>query len=174
MNVILLNGPSSAGKSTIAAGLRGLLPAFCGRDCAVVSLDDFLAMSPDEPIWEDDVFETVEPMNASIAAAIESGCDVIIDHAITSERIFRGITEPLAGHSVFPVLVTCAPDILAEREKARGDRFPGSAETSAQYLYPQSGYRLTLDTGTLSPDEAALTIATVVGGAEFLSNKGGF
>ena len=53
--VLLLNGPSSAGKSTIARALQKKLLAR-GVDAAVVSLDDHLQMSADTPIWEDDVF----------------------------------------------------------------------------------------------------------------------
>lgn len=53
--VILLNGPSSGGKSTLARALQRLLEAQ-GRRFGIVSIDDLLEMSPEEPIYEDDVF----------------------------------------------------------------------------------------------------------------------
>ena len=56
------------------------------------------------------------------------------------------------------VKVTCNPEILRKREQTRGDRCPGSAESSAAYLYPKEGYDLVLDTGTRSPSENALYI----------------
>lgn len=45
--VILLNGPSSGGKSTLARALQRLLEAQ-GRRFGIVSIDDLLEMSPDE------------------------------------------------------------------------------------------------------------------------------
>ena len=54
LDVILLNGPSSAGKSSIAKALRQKLHE--SGNTAIISLDDYLQMSAYEPIWEDDVF----------------------------------------------------------------------------------------------------------------------
>ena len=52
---ILLNGPSSSGKSTLARALRRLLQEQ-GREFGIVSIDDLLEMSSEEPIYEDDVY----------------------------------------------------------------------------------------------------------------------
>ncbi|MBO7364094.1 MAG: GNAT family N-acetyltransferase, partial [Lachnospiraceae bacterium] len=48
-DAVLLNGPSSAGKSSIAEQLRRKL----GVTAVTVTLDDYLEMSVREPIWED-------------------------------------------------------------------------------------------------------------------------
>ena len=53
-DVILLNGSSSTGKSSIAKALRQKLHD--SGNSVIISLDDYLQMSANEPIWEDDVF----------------------------------------------------------------------------------------------------------------------
>ena len=61
--VILPGGPSSSGKSTLARALQHLLEAQ-GREFGIVSIDDLLEMSPEEPIYEDDVFAIAEKLGA--------------------------------------------------------------------------------------------------------------
>lgn len=53
--IILLNGPSSSGKSTLAKNLQKYMLEK-SQKYNVVSIDDFLKMNSDEPIYEDDVF----------------------------------------------------------------------------------------------------------------------
>ncbi|MBO4562203.1 MAG: DUF3795 domain-containing protein [Clostridia bacterium] len=152
-DAILLNGPSSAGKSTlaraIAAALRGR------RECAVISLDDHMLIEPWEQIWEDDVFDAVPTMSAETEKALEAGKLAIIDHVITSERIWDAAMSSLGGRRCLKVLVSCDPEVLRERERSRGNRFPGSAEDSLKYLYPKEGYDLAVDAGKTSPEDIA-------------------
>ena len=126
---ILLNGPSSSGKSTLARALRRLLEEQ-GREFGIVSIDDLLEMSPDEPIYEDDVFAITGELGARVRAALD-GCPALT------------------------VRVTCAPEVLRRREAQRGDRCVGSAEASERYLYPKTGYDVTVDTGKMSPEACA-------------------
>ena len=55
--VILLNGPSSAGKSTLAGNLQKFIKDQINEEYGITSIDDFLKMSTGEVIYEDDVFE---------------------------------------------------------------------------------------------------------------------
>lgn len=152
--IILLNGPSSAGKSSIAAKMQNILTNQ-GKDAVIISLDDYLKMSVEEPIWEDDVYETVPAMSADIAKELKSGKTVIIDHVITSSRIYDSLLSATAGHAMKTVLIQCDPEILKKREAARGNRFAGSAQASSQYLYPASGYDLAVDTSENTPQQTA-------------------
>ncbi len=162
--IILLNGPSSAGKSTIAARLSELMRD-AGVPSAVVSIDDHMKLAPGERVWEDDVFEIMPGMCAAVEAALARGDTVIVDHVITSARIYELLRAAAAGRDMFTVLVHCSPAILREREAARGDRHIGSAEESARYLYPKDGYDLSVDSGVLTPGEAADQIARKALGA---------
>jgi len=93
-DVILLNGSSSAGKSSIAKELRQKL-----RDsgsAVIISLDDYLQMSADELIWEN---ERGDRCTGSAEASLQylypkTGYDLCVDSseagsAALAEVIFR-------------------------------------------------------------------------------------
>ncbi len=143
---MLLNGPSSAGKSSIAKAMQKKLND-SGKTAVVVSIDDYLRMTAQEPIWEDDVFAVTPDMCREISDALRQGKLVIVDHVITSARIFDALMEAIAGAAMKTVLVTCGPDVLRKREAIRGERCIGSAEASLRYLYPRTGYDQAVDSG---------------------------
>ena len=93
-------------------------------------------------------------MNAlcyDIAAPLQDGKTVIIDHVIISARIYRALNNALDGFQMKTVLVSCDVETLRQREAERGDRYTGSAEASLQYLYPKTGYDLCVDSSEASP-----------------------
>ena len=149
-DVILLNGPSSAGKSSIEKALQQLL-LDRGTDAVILSLDDYLQMSANEPIWEDDVFAIMPRMCEGIEAALRDGKTVIIDHVITSFRIWHALYNAVSESQKKTVLVSCDVETLRRREAERGDRCVASAEASGQYLYPKTGYDLCVDSSEASP-----------------------
>ncbi len=152
-DVILLNGPSSAGKSSIAQTMRQRL--YDNGSAVIISLDDYLQMSANEPIWEDDVFSIMPRMCEDIQTALQDGKAVIIDHVITGARIYRALTDAVDGFQMKTVLVSCDFETLRRREIERGDRCAGSAEASLQYLYPKTGYDLCVDSSEASPEVLA-------------------
>ena len=156
--VILLNGPSSSGKSTLAEAPRTLVADRRQERYEVVSIDDFMKTDPMETIYEDDVFEISGEMCGRALEILETGSGVIIDHVITSERIFSQLEDALRAYPLFTVRVSCPLRVLKKRERERGDHCPGSAEASAKYLYPKKGYGMTAHTGTGSAEENALRI----------------
>ena len=156
--VILLNGPSSSGKSTLAKELQKLIKKQKAEDYEVVSIDDFMKTDPMETIYEDDVYAISGDLCERVLEILRTGSGVMIDHVITSERIFRQLREMLSAYPFRMIHITCPVEVLRERERARGDRCSGSAEASAEYLYPRDGYDLTVDTGTKSPQENALFV----------------
>ena len=153
-DVLLLNGPSSAGKSSIAKALRQRLSE-AGRGTVVISLDDYLQMSANKPSWEDDVFAIMPHMCEDITKALQDGKTVIIDHVITSVRIWQALWNVVSGFQMKTVLVRCDVETLRRREAQRGDRCAGSAEASLQYLYPKAGYDLCVDSSEASPEALA-------------------
>ena len=160
--VILLNGPSSSGKSTLAKALQEAITNKGQGRYEVISIDDFMKISPTEKIYEDDVFEISNDICKRASEILEAGCGVIIDHVITSERIFEQLKENLSSYPIRTVHISCPMDVLKRRELARGDRCIGAAEASAEYLYPKDGYDLVVDTDTKTPEENALRILTVL------------
>ena len=145
--LLLLNGPSSAGKSTIAGELQKKLRLY-NADPVIISIDDYMKIGTDEEIWEDDVFEVMPDMCRDITPALQQGKWVIVDHVITSERIYDALK----------IQVSCSLETLLKRERERGNRFAGSAEASLKYLYPKEGYDLRIDSGTTNAASSAAKI----------------
>ena len=152
---IVLNGSSSSGKSTLAKALQVLIMDKRNERYEIVSIDDFLKMTTEDVIYEDDVFEISDALCESVLQALEENQGVIIDHVITSERIFNQLTEKLRHHYLRLVHVTCPLEVLQKREQERKDRCLGSAESSYTYLFPKEGYDLTVDTHSMTALECA-------------------
>lgn len=163
LKVILLNGASSSGKSTLAKALKECIKENKKEEYFIISIDDFLDMAVNQPIYEDDVFEISHLLCRNVVNILKSGHGVIVDHVITSERIYKQLTDALKEYTLIMVQVTCPLNELEEREKKRRDRCIGSAESSYAYLYPQKGYDLTLNTFELSPTECSEKICELLG-----------
>ncbi len=161
IKVILLNGPSSAGKSTLSGELQRKL-AGTGVEAEIISIDDYMITDPKETIYEDDIYEIMPAMCEGMKNALMKGRSVIVDHAITSERIFEAFMDAAKGYEVLTVKVTCDLEILLRREQERGDRCPGSAEVSLQYLWPKEGYDLCVDSGKCSAVDNAERIMDAI------------
>ena len=141
MTILLLNGVSSAGKSSLAKALQAIT-----REVFLhVPMDAFLGMLPD-PCPDGFVFETVirdghpeviinsgpagkramQGMRRAVAALAEAGNNVILDDVDTGDEWHEYATL-LAGHTVHRIGVLCPVDVLEAREKSRGDRLIGLA-----------------------------------------------
>ena len=124
-------------------------------DSLIISIDDYMKTDPKETIYEDDIYEIMPEMCKDTESAIEQGKTVIVDHAITSERIYDAMINAAKGAKVYTVRVDCDIEILRKRETERGDRCPGSAEASLEYLWPKEGYDICIDNGKRSAAENA-------------------
>jgi len=153
--VILLNGPSSSGKSTLAKCLQSLIRAKRRERYEIVSIDDFMTVSLQDTIYEEDVYEISPELCEAAVAVLETAAGVIVDHVITSKRIFDQLRDTLRESRIWTICVSCPLEVLRQREAARGDRCPGSAEASAAYLFPQDGYDLTVDTHSMTAADCA-------------------
>ena len=160
--VILLNGPSSSGKSTLSRALQAQIRQERNQQYGIISIDDFMKLATDETIYEDDVFDINEDMCRAAEEILKESSGVIIDHVITSQRIFEQLTDLLGNFQIRAVHVSCPLEVLLQREQARGNRCIGSAEASYTYLYPQDGYALTVDNAAMAPEENAALICRLL------------
>lgn len=156
--IILLNGPSSSGKSTLSKTLQALIREQKNQGYVVISIDDFMKLSTEETIYEDDVFEISGDMCAAALESLKTSQGVIIDHVITSQRIYQQLLDLLGQYPIHRVHVTCPLAVLLQREFARQNRCLGSAEASYTYLYPKDGYDLTVDTSAMTSSQCAQKI----------------
>ncbi|SHO50790.1 phosphotransferase-like protein [Anaerocolumna xylanovorans] len=160
--IILLNGPSSSGKSTLTSTLQTLIKDKNNEEYAIISIDDFLKMTTKEVIYEEDVFEISSKLCDKSIEVLRLKQGIIIDHVITSERIFKQLIESLKLYDIYLVHVTCPLRELKRREEERKNRCLGSAEASYEYLFPKEGYDLTVDTFASSAKECSLQILDIM------------
>ena len=160
--IILLNGPSSSGKSTLAKSLKDLIKEKINQNYEIVSIDDFMKISTSETIYEDDVFEISQDMCDAVNSLMRKADGVLVDHVITSERIFDQFIKSVQPYNFLLIHVTCPLNVLLKREKERGNRCLGSAKNSYDYLYPKEGYDCEIDTSIFSKEECALKIYNLV------------
>jgi chloramphenicol 3-O phosphotransferase len=160
--IILLNGASSSGKSTLAKVLQSCIKDVKHEEFAIVSIDDFLKMTTNEAIYEDDVFEISLKLIDKTIEILNTNQGVIIDHVITSERIFNQIIEVLNSYKIYLIHITCPLEEIIKRESQRKNRCIGSAEASFHYLFPKDNYDLTLDALKLTLEECSSSIVDMV------------
>lgn len=164
--VILLNGPSSAGKTTLAKALQARLYATRGLPCMALSIDQLLRAGTGghESVIAgiaQSGLPLVETFHASIAAAAREGAWVIADHVIGEDPGWiADLMRRLEGVSVLSVQVTCETDELRLRESRRADRSPDweHAARQARTIHAPLPHEMTVDTTRTGPDDCAARI----------------
>jgi chloramphenicol 3-O phosphotransferase len=163
--IILLNGPSSAGKTTLARALQSAMPApffYFSSDHLVDSgVLPVVDRSSDQGPW---AWQNVRPrffdaFHRCVAAIAAAGNPVIVEHVIEFRAWFDDLVQLLASHDVFYVGVHCPLAELQRRELQRGDRYIGEAESHLRDgVHTWSAYDFELDTTLGSTQENARQI----------------
>jgi chloramphenicol 3-O phosphotransferase len=160
-DVILLNGASSAGKSSLTAALQARLPFIR------MGIDDFIHErapvswygAPEGLRSEDGVglvygseaLKLWRAYHRSVRICVDEGLRVVVDDAIITRELLDDWVTALAGVDVFFVGVRCAAAELTLREIARRDRAPGTAVRSMGRVHAHATYDLEIDsTATVS------------------------
>jgi chloramphenicol 3-O phosphotransferase len=159
--VILLNGTSSSGKTSIAEDLMLLLdpPHF---HMAVDAINGMrataksLALDPGE--LPDVLTRTRAGFHRAVAGMARAGNHVVADYVLSEPWRLLDCLTVLDGLEVVFVGVRCAPDELERRERARGDREPGLAARQQSMVHAHGRYDLEVDTTRTSPRECAARI----------------
>lgn len=154
--IILLNGVSSAGKSTLAKELVKILP-----DYFHFSVDDFDLIIERMEDRENERLIPVETeyfFHRSIAMFSDRGVNLIVDHVIHDEFTRDDWFEVLAGYPVLSVGVHCPLDELERREKARGDRTIGQAKRQLEFVHRDVVYDVEVDTFHEDREECIMRI----------------
>jgi chloramphenicol 3-O phosphotransferase len=182
--VIVLNGTSSSGKSTLTRALQRRLDGAwlgLGIDTVVFALPKAYL---DQPLWSE-VFryvpaeagaaapfriETgelgtrlVDGLHRMIASLVDAGLSVIVDHVLLEPDWLPDLAARLEDHEVLFVGVRCPLETVVERERERRDRTIGQAAAQLDVVHRAGGYDLEVDTSILSPEAAADVIVEAVG-----------
>ena len=183
--VIVLNGTSSAGKSTLTRALQARLDGpwlGVGIDTIVFALPkaylnppgwaEVFRYVPAEPganapfrIATGELgHRLVEGMHRMVASLADAELSVIVDHVLLEPAWLPDLAVRLASHEVLFVGVRCPLEIVVAREAARKDRTLGQAAAQIDIVHRAGGYDLEVDTSRLTPDEAADAIALELSG----------
>jgi len=155
-SVILLNGPSSAGKSTLARALQGRLDVPFLR----FSLDFLLFGGEVLPERRDHegpfAWSSMRPRlfdgyYRCLFALARAGNNLVVDLIIETTKQKRRLIEELGRLDVFYVGLHCPLPELERRERARGDRHMGDARRDLEFVHVFGPYDFEVNS-SLSPE----------------------
>jgi chloramphenicol 3-O phosphotransferase len=166
--VILLNGASSSGKTSLLKVLQNQL----ADPYLDMGLDKFIWMLPprylDRPLWDEVLGRAIEAgetghrlvtgMHRAIRAAALAGNNVIADHVLVEPDWVRDCANQLSDIPAFLIGLRCPLDVLEQREAARKDRTLGQARLQFERVHAHGLYDLEVDTSRDDPEESARQI----------------
>ena len=181
--IILLNGCSSAGKTTLAQAIQeaSAQPIQC------IALDHFRDGMPGkyrgmnsaagepgarglniiprdgrtELRFGDVGLAVLRGMRRAVAAFATSGVDVVVDDLLLERAFLLDYLEAFAGLDVVFVGVRCDLATVNRRESSRPGRFPGTAAAHYERVHEDCDYDVEVDTAACSPREGARRVITV-------------
>ena len=124
--VILLNGASSAGKSTLASALQQQLPLpfwhYSIDHLAFARVLPHARIDSGEFPWPTQRQQFFEGFHRSIHAFAAAGNNLIVEHIIETESWLRRLVLLLESQDVFFVGLHCPLEELERRARLRGAR----------------------------------------------------
>ncbi len=184
-NVVLLNGCSSAGKTTLALELQ----AISNEPFQHIALDQFrdglppalrgLNSSKDDPgsrglnvvpkvkngklvtsiKFGDYGEEVLKVMRRSVSQLARAGCSVVVDDILFEKKYLLDYANVLEPNTSWLVAVKCDIDIVRARETRRSGRFPGTADSHFDSIHDHGvGYDIEVNTSKKSPADLAKEI----------------
>ncbi len=164
--VIVLNGASSVGKSTLAVALQDLLP----KPFLHVGVDTLLAAMPpssagiavgdDGSVAVAGDFRRLElAWYAGLAAMASCGAGLIIDEVfLTGQTSQQRLANALGDVPTLWIGVHCRLEVAVNREANRPDRSTGMAASQASAVHRGVTYDLEIDTTDRTPSNCARDI----------------
>ena len=184
-NVILLNGCSSAGKTTLAVALQNQLK----EPYQHVALDQFRDGMPgrvrglNSPAGDPgasglnvvpgklngewvthiqfgDYGERVlAAMRRTVASLTELGCNVIVDDLLFERAYLDVYVQVLDPNKTWFIGVKCSLDVVHQREALRPGRFPGTAVSHYEQVHAHgAAYDLEVDTSDAKATDLSYAI----------------
>ncbi|TWD73448.1 chloramphenicol 3-O phosphotransferase [Kribbella amoyensis] len=158
--VILLNGTSSSGKSSIAAELLTTLDGPWYH----LAVDHCHRIRSRHP-WTENEFlpifqRTLLGFHRMVAGMAAAGNDVVVDHILSEDWRLTDCLEVFAGLDLYYIGIHCSLPELERREADRGDRTTGLAALQYPLVHRHGVYDLEVDSEKHDPTTCATKIRT--------------
>lgn len=167
--IILLNGVSSSGKTSLARKLQDQSPYPIYR----MDVDSFASMTPEKFNHGKDYYvqyKFLSKMFHAVRLFSDMGFDLVVPCIFLEGGSFlEDCVTLLHANPVLFVHTACPTQELRRRETQRGDRKAGEAESQLDILVPQDTYDITVDTHALSLEECADKILQMANSPEKFS-----
>jgi chloramphenicol 3-O phosphotransferase len=168
--VIVLNGTSSSGKTSLGRALQDRLDGtwlLLGIDTFITALPWKLYGTPDGHTINDD--GTIDfgdawhaerhRWRAAVASLARAGSNLLLDEVFTEGAVDQARwAEALAGLDVTWVAVHVDVEVAAAREQARADRNIGMARQQALVVHEGVRYDIEVDSTSAAPEALAAQI----------------
>ena len=168
-DVIVLNGPSSSGKSTLAKALQERLEAVYMH----LSIDAFWGSLPQKAFAPETIAQIGPPVvtgfHHCLAALAGSGNKIIVDTVLTDKKWAEECIDLLRPYRTLYVRVCCPLAELERREQARGDREIGLARQQLSQIDLFIRHDLEVNTLESSPEQCAEKIRQHLAACRFES-----
>lgn len=178
--IVVLNGASSAGKSSLGRALQRRL----GPGWFMLGVDDLLAailpFGDDPELFEvtsGGVVRTTDALRraesawySGVAAIAQQAPGVILDEVLLDGAASQArLAAALAGSTSIWVGVVCDPEVAERREQLRGDRVAGMHAEQRHRVHDGVHYDHVVDTSRRSADDAAQELHAVLRSRGFCS-----
>jgi chloramphenicol 3-O phosphotransferase len=148
-NIILVNGASSSGKSTLSSALQAKLELPFWH----YSIDHLIAanilpqarIKSKEFLWSDMRPQFFSGFHHSLPALARAGNNLIVEHIVETKEWMQLLLELLSPFDVFFVGVHCPLLELERREVGRGNRRIGEARQDFETVHSFGIYDLEID-----------------------------
>lgn len=170
-NIILLNGVSSAGKTTLTKAIQSRLDVPYYHICC----DDFMSMSPKHILdkqFSKQLDVTQSMMQDVVKLYSDRGHHVIVDDVILDDNVpdlpeknewFRLYLEKFNDYPILFVNVICPLEELERRERERGDRAIGQSKFQLERMDTDVIYDMKVDTYNEGIERGAERIIKMLG-----------
>ena len=160
--IILVNGASSAGKSSLARGLQSVIPGpFWNYSIDHLNAGKILPwerIKNGEFPWPELRPQFFDGFHRSLPAFARAGNNLIVEYIVETRAWLDQLLELLNGLDVFFVGLHCALPELERREMARGNRRMGEARADFGSTHQLCVYDLELDSTSTPLDAMVETL----------------
>lgn len=188
--IIILNGPSGSGKSSIQKEFQRLMMPNLWVKVGIDNLFDSVMpdITPENMnFWQSkNVIRWVEEskdvdgnkvitlfvgpqgekvayaMNSAIAAYAQNGCNVIVDYIAYDQKWLKDLESKCSGFTAYYVALEVPLEILEQREEARGTSPKGHARSHYFTVYGDKRYDLVVNSGSDSAQEIAQKLKLLI------------